>query len=218
MARNRSEGVLELTGAAGKRPPRNNKGRVSSSARSVANIQRTGSSRSIPNNLLTTLSVCTALIIFTIAVYAPVRHYEFINYDDPDYVTANPAIAQGITMQSLKWAFTTDHAGNWHPISWLSHMADVQLFGFNPGAHHLTSLFLHIANTLLLFGLFLSVTHDIGPSAFVAALFAVHPMHVQSVAWVSERKDVLSTLLAILTLWAHVLYSRTPADRGMSSC
>jgi hypothetical protein len=113
-------------------------------------------------------------------------------------------VAGGLTPDALRWAFTSAHAGYWMPLVWLSHMADVQLYGMNAGPHHVTNLLLHIANTLLLFGFLWRVTGSIGRSGFVAALFAVHPLHVESVAWITERKDVLSTLFWILTMWAYV--------------
>ena len=155
--------------------------------------------------------VVLALIAVNLLVYAAVRHYEFAGvWDDLPYVTQNPNVAKGLTWEGTRWAFTTGYAANWHPITWLSHMLDVQLFGMNAGAHHVTNLVLHIANTVLLFGWLLSTTGALGRSAFVAALFAVHPLHVESVAWVAERKDVLSTLFWMLTVWAYVAYVRRP--------
>ena len=151
-----------------------------------------------------------ALIAANLIVYASVWHHGFVNYDDDDYVTANPVVLRGLTWHGVAWAFTTEHAVNWHPLTWLSHMLDVQLFGLDPGPHHLTNLLFHIANTLLLFGLLHRMTGALGRSAFVAGLFAVHPLHVESVAWVAERKDVLSTLFWMLTLWAYVEYVKRP--------
>src|ERR1700683_5269074 len=157
--------------------------------------------------------VCLALIAANLIVYASVRHHGFVNYDDDDYVTTNAVVQSGLTWHGVSWAFTTGHAANWHPLTWLSHMLDVELYGFDPGAHHLTNLWFHIANTLLLFGLLHRMTGALGRSAFVAGLFAVHPLHVESVAWVAERKDVLSTLFWMLTLWAYVEYVRRPGLR-----
>ncbi len=157
-----------------------------------------------------TALVVAALVAITLLVYLPVSHYDFVRLDDPDYVTANPPVVGGLTWAGVAWAFTTGHAGNWHPITWLSHMADVQLFDLNAGAHHVTNLVLHVANALLLFGLLRRMTGAVGRSAAVAALFAVHPLHVESVAWVAERKDVLSTFFWMLTLWAYVAYVRRP--------
>ena len=154
-----------------------------------------------------------ALVAATAIVYAPVRHHEFVNLDDPQYVTGNPWVARGLSGPGLRWAFTTGHAGNWHPLTWLSHMLDVQLFGLSPGAHHLTSLALHLANTVLLLALLHRTTGALGRSSLVAALFALHPVHVESVAWVAERKDVLSTVFFLLTLHAYVSYARFPRAR-----
>jgi Flp pilus assembly protein TadD len=145
-----------------------------------------------------------------------VRHHDFVNFDDDDYVTANPVVLRGLTWHGVAWAFTTEHAVNWHPLTWLSHMLDVQLYGLDAGAHHLTNLLFHIGNTLLLFGLLHRMTGALGRSAFVAGLFAVHPLHVESVAWVAERKDVLSTLFWMLTLWAYIEYVKRPDLRQSS--
>jgi protein O-mannosyl-transferase len=123
---------------------------------------------------------------------------------------------RGLTWHGVAWAFTTEHAVNWHPLTWLSHMLDVQLYGLDAGAHHLTNLLFHIGNTLLLFGLLHRMTGALGRSAFVAGLFAVHPLHVESVAWVAERKDVLSTLFWMLTLWAYIEYVKRPDLRQSS--
>jgi protein O-mannosyl-transferase len=154
--------------------------------------------------------IVLGLIIVTAAVYAPVRHYDFIRWDDPQYVSENPYVAGGLNWNAVVWAFTTGHAAYWHPITWLSHMMDVQLYGLNANRHHLTSVFIHIINSILLFFLLRRMTGAQGRSAFVAALFAVHPLHVESVAWIAERKDVLSTLFWLLTVWAYVSYIREP--------
>ena len=156
------------------------------------------------------LWICLALIALNVFIYASVWHYEFIDYDDPAYVPKNPAVAGGLTLQAVKWAFTSGSTGNWFPLTWMSHMLDVQIYGMNAGGHHLTNALLHIASTLLLFELFCRMTGALGRSAFVAALFAVHPLHVGSVAWVAERKDVLSTLFWMLTIWAYVGYTKQP--------
>ena len=154
--------------------------------------------------------IVAALIAMTVMVFAPIWHYDFVSWDDPYYVTENANVRAGLTWQGASWALTTGDMFYWHPITWLSHMLDVELYGLNAGGHHLTSLILHIASTLLLFGLLSRMTHAIGRSALVAALFAVHPLHVESVAWVAERKDVLSTFFWMLTLWAYVSYVRRP--------
>ncbi|MGO9018914.1 MAG: tetratricopeptide repeat protein [Syntrophobacteraceae bacterium] len=135
---------------------------------------------------------------------------DFINYDDATYVNENIHIQHGITMEAIRWAFTTGYASNWHPLTWMSHMLDVQLFGLNPRWHHLTNLLFHIANTLLLFFVFHRMTNAPWKSAFVAALFALHPLHVESVAWVAERKDVLSTFFWMLTMAAYISYVAHP--------
>jgi tetratricopeptide (TPR) repeat protein len=150
------------------------------------------------------------LSVITLAVYWQTGSHEFINYDDTDYVTANLHVQAGLTRDSLIWAFTSFDAGNWHPVTWISHMHDCQLFGLAPGGHHLTSLFLHLAGTLLLFILLNRLTGSLWRSAVVAALFAVHPLHVESVAWVAERKDVLSTLFWMLSLLAYTRYAERP--------
>ena len=154
--------------------------------------------------------ICAALTIATAAVFYQVYTYDFINYDDPLYVYKNPNIQAGITLKAIKWAFTTGRATNWHPLTWFSHTLDWQLFGSNPAGHHLTNLIFHIVNTLLLFIVLKQMTVTLWPSAFVAALFALHPLHVESVAWVSERKDVLSTFFWLLTMWAYVRYVGRP--------
>src|SRR5262245_39171057 len=157
------------------------------------------------------LWISVALLLLTAAVFAPARSFNFIGFDDPDYVTKNPHVLAGLTWSGVKWAFTTDAAANWHPLTWLSHMTDVQLFGAGQaGAHHITSVAIHATNVMLLFWLLTSLTGSTWRSAFVAALFAVHPLHVESVAWVAERKDVLSTMFGLLAIGAYVRYVRQP--------
>jgi protein O-mannosyl-transferase len=149
------------------------------------------------------------LCFITTFIYRPVRNHSFIILDDETYVAKNIHVNQGFSIQNIIWAFTTCHAANWHPVTWLSHMLDSQLFGLNPGQHHLTNLFFHVLNTVLLFVVFNMMTAMIWPSAFVAALFALHPLHVESVAWISERKDVLSAFFFMLTLWSYDGYVRS---------
>ena len=156
------------------------------------------------------LWICITLTLAIVAVFYQVCTYDFVNYDDSVYVYENPNIQAGITPKAIKWAFTTGYACFWHPLTWLSHMRDWRLFGPNAGGHHLTNLIFHIANTLLLFIVLKQMTHTLWPSAFVAALFALHPLHVESVAWVSERKDVLSTFFWILTMWAYIRFVSRP--------
>lgn len=147
----------------------------------------------------------------TVAVYWPVLHNGFIDYDDPDYVTLNMAVRQGITLKGLAWSFTAFHAGNWHPLTWLSHMLDVQLFGMNPVGHHAVSLLFHVINALILCAIFQRLTGSIGRSTVVALLFALHPLHVESVAWISERKDLLSTMFWLLAAGTYAWYVRKPS-------
>jgi hypothetical protein len=153
-----------------------------------------------------------ALVLGTVTCYWPVRRFDFVNYDDPFYVFLNPVVTKGLTWQGLVWAFSDTTTGNWHPVTWLSHMLDCQCYGVNPGAHHLTSVLLHSANALLLFLVLRRMTGSAWRSAFVATLFAWHPVHVESVAWISERKDVLSGFFFLLTLWAYSRYAE--ARRG----
>lgn len=163
------------------------------------------------------LVVCFLLAVITVLLYLPLQHHEFINYDDPSLVTGNPMVKAGVTWDGVRWAFTTTHTGNWHPLTWLSHMLDCELFGLRPGAHHLVSATLHATNAVLLFLLLRFLTAALWPSAIAAALFAWHPLRVQSVAWVSERKDVLSALFALLALLAYARYAMSassPRGRG----
>jgi tetratricopeptide (TPR) repeat protein len=147
-----------------------------------------------------------ALILSTLLVFLQVRNFDFTGYDDNSYIYENPRVLKGITADSVIWAFTTSHTGYWHPLTWLSLMLDCQIFGAKPGPLHLVNVAFHILNTLLLFAIFYRMTARIWPSAFVAAAFALHPMHVESVAWIAERKDVLSTLFFLLTLAAYISY------------
>ncbi len=155
------------------------------------------------------------LVVATAAVYAPVRGFDYIAVDDPIYITENPHVLAGLTPAGGAWAFTTRHAANWHPLTWLSHMADVQFFGVNPGAHHVVSVVLHLSSVGILFGLLVYLTATPWRSGFVAVVFALHPLHVESVAWVAERKDVLSGLFFMLTLWAYAHYAARPAPSRM---
>jgi Flp pilus assembly protein TadD len=151
------------------------------------------------------------LVLSTLLVFWQVGNFDFINYDDDCYVYENPHVLSGLTPDSITWAFTTCYYGYWQPLTWLSLMMDCQLFGPAPGWFHLVSLFLHLASTLLLFAVLKKMTGSLWPSAFVAAAFALHPMHVESVAWISERKDVLSTFFLMLTLAAYVGYVKRPS-------
>ncbi|MCP4682583.1 MAG: tetratricopeptide repeat protein [Desulfobacterales bacterium] len=146
------------------------------------------------------------LLIITGVVYLKIINYSFILYDDDEYVTNNAIVKKGISLEGFKWAFQTFHADNWHPITWLSHMLDVEFFSMNSGAHHLTNLFFHLLSTALLFFILLKTTGAFFRSIFVSALFALHPMHVESVAWVSERKDVLSAFFFFITIFLYCSY------------
>jgi protein O-mannosyl-transferase len=151
--------------------------------------------------------VCALLGAVVLAVYAQALQCTFVNLDDPDYVTSNPDVQHGLNWRSLKWALTTNHGANWHPLTWVSHMIDCQLYGLKPAGHHLTSLLLHLANAVLLFLLLNRLTGALWCSAWVAAVFALHPLRVESVVWVAERKDVLSTFFWMLTVGAYVRYA-----------
>ena len=157
-------------------------------------------------NVRPDILVCLFLVIAILLVYWQVRNYSFVNYDDRQYVTHNHYVNTGFTLDSIKWAFTAIHASNWHPLTWLSHMLDCQIYEMNAGHHHMTNVLFHILNTLLLFLVFKGMTGKLWQSGFVAALFALHPLHVESVAWVAERKDLLSTFFWMLTLWSYTRY------------
>jgi len=152
------------------------------------------------------ISLALLLSVLTTAVYWPVSSHEFLNFDDPFYVAGNAEVRGGFTWQAVTWAFTARHSANWHPLTWISHMLDCQLFGLNPGAHHLVNVLFHVTNTILLFIVLRRITSAVWRSAAVAALFALHPLHVESVAWVAERKDVLSTLFWLLATWSYAGY------------
>jgi len=158
------------------------------------------------------IAITAALAIVTFAIYAQVMGHQFITLDDPTYIQENPMVNRGVTLAGLAWAFSTFHATNWHPLTWISHMIDCQLFGTNAGRHLLVNALIHVANTLLVFWFLLRTTHARWPSALVAALFALHPLHVESVAWASERKDTLSTFFGLLSLIAYVRYAEAPSS------
>jgi tetratricopeptide (TPR) repeat protein len=158
--------------------------------------------------------IALLLALATLLVYLPVVHDGFVNFDDQEYVTENHPVLAGLTWDSLRWAFTSFHAANWHPLTWLSHMLDCELFGPNPGAHHFVNVLFHAANAALLFVLLLRLTKAMWPAAFVAALFAWHPLHVESVAWVAERKDVLSTFFALLALLSYTKFVKENCRRS----
>jgi hypothetical protein len=157
-----------------------------------------------------------SLLIFfaTLSIYWPVRHYNFVEFDDPDYVFDNIVVRAGLTHWGLVWSFVDAHSANWHPLTWLSHMLDCQLFGLNTGAHHLVNVLFHCANAVLLLLLLNSLTNTFWRNAFIASVFALHPLRVESVAWISERKDVLSGFFFMLTLLAYVRYARWPIQNA----
>lgn len=158
-----------------------------------------------------TLLLALGLVLLTLAAFLPALDNGFVDYDDGQYVTANPRVQEGLTLSGVRWALTAEVAGNWHPLTLLSHMLDCQLFGLEPRGHHLTSLLLHLANVVLLFAVLARMTGARWRSALVAALFAVHPTHVESVAWVAERKDVLCALFWLLGMGAYLRYVRRPS-------
>lgn len=157
--------------------------------------------------------IAIALVALTAIVFAPIRTYGFVPWDDPFYVTRNPNVLAGLTARGVLWAFTTGDEFYWHPLTWLTHMFDVEVYGMDAGGHHVMNLLLHVMSTLILFATLRRMTGRLGESAFVAGLFAVHPLHVESVAWVAERKDVLSGFFWMLTLWTYVSYVRRPELR-----
>ena len=162
--------------------------------------------------LLVTVGVCVSLVVFTWIVFGQTLRHDFVNYDDPRYVYQNTTITRGLNLSGIAWAFTHIHSENWHPLTTITHMLDCQLYGLKPGGHHFTNVFLHTIAVVLLFVVLQQMAGALWRSAFVAALFAIHPLHVESVAWVAERKDVLSGLFFMLTLLAYVHYTRTPSN------
>jgi len=157
-----------------------------------------------------TILLAGILVATTLLLYAPVAHHEFLDYDDSQYVTKNVHVRTGLNLSNVRWAFTSFDAANWHPLTWISHMADCQLFGLSPGAHHLVNVVLHAVNALLLFLLLRHATRAVGRSFLVSALFAVHPLNVETVAWIAQRKSLLSALFSLLTIAAYGCYSRRP--------
>ena len=157
------------------------------------------------------VGLCIFLAAITWVVFGQTLRHDFLNYDDNRYVYENPEVTRGLTIHGIVWAFTNRHANNWHPLTSISHMLDCQLFGLNPGGHHFVNVFLHTVAVILLFLVLRAMTGSIWRSAFVAAVFAVHPLRVESVAWISERKDVLSAVFFMLTLGAYARYARQPS-------
>src|SRR5438874_2909518 len=159
------------------------------------------------------LLILLGLAVVTFGLYAQVIGHRFITLDDLSYIEGNPMVNRGVTLRGLAWAFTTFHEANWHPLTWIAHLIDSQLFGMIAGGHLLVNALIHAANTLLLFWLLLRTTHARWSSALVAALFALHPLHVESVAWASERKDTLSTFFGLLSLIGYTRYAEAPSIR-----
>ena len=154
--------------------------------------------------------ICLGLVLMAAIVYFQVGKFDFTNFDTPEYVYENRFVKDGLTAASIRWAFTTFYLSNWHPLTWISHMLDVELYGLASGGHHLTNVVFHIVNILMLFLILHRMTGHIWRSAIVAALFAIHPLHVESVAWIAQRKDLLSTFFCLLAIWAYVRYARFP--------
>src|SRR5215469_9775254 len=159
------------------------------------------------------LLILLGLAVVTFGIYAQVVGHRFITIDDLSYIEENPVVNRGVTLGGLAWAFTSFHEANWHPLTWIAHMIDSQLFGTIAGGHLLVNALIHAANTLLLFWFLLRTTHARWSSALVAALFALHPLHVESVAWAAERKDTLSTFFGLLSLVADVRHAEAPSIR-----
>ena len=177
-------------------------------------VDTLSTSKTAPAGNNTRWHLLTALLLIasvTLVVYWQVLYNEFISYDDPDYVTLNSMVRNGLTFSGISWAFSAFYAANWHPLTWISHMLDVQLFGLNPFGHHASNLLFHILNSMVLCAVLNRLTGHLIRSMAVALLFAIHPLHVESVAWVSERKDVLSTFFWLLTMWVYCRYADKPS-------
>jgi len=170
-----------------------------------------GSKAGFLNTRRREVTVCALLVLAVAFVYFRVAFFDFVNVDDETYVVRNPYIQDGLTLRAVAWAFTSMYASNWHPLTWLSHLTDMQLFKLRPGLHHLVNVVFHLLSSILLFLFLRFTTQSVTKSGVVAALFALHPLHVESVAWISERKDVLSTMLWMLTLLCYAWYARHPS-------
>jgi tetratricopeptide (TPR) repeat protein len=194
-------------------------GKRKAQKRKAAGFRTAAKGRSaVPRSRATTfgrrdLLILLGLAVMTLGIYAQVIGHQFITLDDDAYIKENAMVNRGVTLAGVAWAFTTFDQGNWHPLTWIAHMIDSQLFGMNAGGHLLVNALIHVANTLLVFWFLLRTTHARWPSALVAALFALHPLHVESVAWAAERKDTLSTFFGLLSLIAYVRYARAPSNR-----
>src|SRR6516165_389134 len=186
------------------RRPRLNKDQLQSADQATA-LSRGGPNRG------QIVAIYLSLAVISLAVFSQTIRYNFVNFDDDVYVYDARAIKAGLTIKGIVAAFVTPHARNWHPLTTISHMLDCQLYGLKAGGHHLTNVILHTISVLLLFLVLKQMTAALWQSAFVAALFAIHPLHVESVAWIAERKDVLSAVFFMLTLAAYVQYTRAPS-------
>ena len=161
---------------------------------------------------------CLLLVAVTLAFYNPIVHNQFTDFDDSVYILRNSQVQSGLTWDTVKWSFTTFHAGYWHPLTWLSHALDCQFFHLNPAGHHYINLLFHAINAVLLFLLLWRATGLTWPSFFVSLLFALHPINVESVAWAAERKNVLSMLFFLLAMLAYDRYARTGRGISMGKC
>src|ERR1700730_3318360 len=196
--------------------PANDMAKRTAQKRKAGGLTAANKRSAVPLRLATTfgrpdLLILLGLAVMTFAIYAQVIGHQFITLDDDSYIRENPMVNRGVTLAGLAWAFTTFYVANWHPLTWIAHMIDSQLFGMNAGGHLLVNALIHVANTLLVFWFLLRTTHTRWPSALVAALFALHPLHVESVAWAAERKDTLATLFGLLSLIAYVRYAEAPS-------
>jgi protein O-mannosyl-transferase len=180
----------------------------STAAKPASSFRKVEGPFSSPGNR--NLVVCLLLLLVTLAVYNPVSSHPFVNYDDNLYITQNPHVRAGLTWDSVRWAFTTFDQANWHPLTWIAHELDYELFKLNPAGHHYSNLLLHGLNAMLLFLVLQWATGFTWRSLMVAALFAVHPVNVESVAWIAERKTLLSMLFFLLALAAYGRYARKP--------
>ena len=180
------------------------KGKATSSP--LIKVQVKGFEETDEANKTLKVAICIFLMVATFCIYSQVQDHEFINFDDALYITNNLNVQAGLTSESISWAFTTFATGNWFPLTWFSYMLDYLLYGSHAKGYLLTNLFFHIANSLLLFLALFRMTGAIWQSAFVASMFAFHPINVESVAWAAERKNVLSTLFWLMTMWAYTHY------------
>src|SRR5579872_3178372 len=178
-------------------------------SRRTSGVKKEATKPQAPHSRQRLILACVLLLV-TVAVYAQVYTHGFVNYDDPDYVTENAHVQAGLSAKSVAWAFTSSSAANWIPLTWLSHMLDCQIFGLRSGSHHLSNLLFHVLSALLLFSVLQRLTAALWPSLAVAFLFALHPLHAESVCWISERKDVLSGFFWFLTIWLYLRYVDKP--------